>query len=123
MFLVVSASEGREAVPVLTEIAGGEPGSPDVLLFIVRALEQRDCDALSAELRRIAAASHRMSVDLSEVTVLSAAGFGLLVGLHRIVARNGGELRFLAVSPAAGEVLEILNWDEVSQAVVEAPAS
>jgi anti-anti-sigma regulatory factor len=121
MFLVAKAGEDHAAAPVLTEIAGGQPDSVDLHLFIVGALGQRDCDALSAELLRIAGTSRRLSVDLSEVTMLSAAGFGLLLRMHQIVARNGGKLRFLAVSPVAGEVLDILNWEEVSQAVVEAP--
>jgi anti-anti-sigma regulatory factor len=123
MFLVATADEDRHGAPVLTEIPGGQPDSFDLHLFIVGALGEHECDALSAQLLRIAATSRRVSVDLSEVTMLSAAGFGLFLRMHQIVARTGGELRFLAVSPVAGEVLKILGWDEVSQAVIEASVS
>jgi anti-anti-sigma factor len=118
-FLLATASAGTGTPAVLTELAGGEPDSPDVHLFIVGALGERHCEAVADALLTIAARSRRVNVDLSEVSGLSAAGFGLLLRMHQRVSRNRGELHFVAVSPCAREVLAILNWNEVSQAVVE----
>jgi len=103
---------------MLTDL-GGDPDSPELYLFVVGALDDGGCAAAASPLLQLATTCRRLCMDLSEVTMLSAAGFGLLLRLHQAVARNGGGLELRAVSPAAREVLEILNWTEVSRAVVE----
>ncbi len=119
MMLLATAGDGSDTTAGLTELAGGVPTSLAVELFVVGALGEHTCEALGADLLELAAASRRVIVDLSEVSRLSAAGFALLLRMHQILASGHGRLEFVAMSPAAREVLDILNWQEVSHAIVE----
>src|SRR5438270_565997 len=92
IFLIASASDDSGADAMLTELPGGEPECLDVELYVVGPLRERDCDAVGAELLDHAVTWRRVHVDLSEVSLLSAAGFGLLVELQGTVARNDGEV-------------------------------
>jgi anti-anti-sigma factor len=116
--LLATAGEDGGSAAVLTEL-GGDPGSSTVHVFIIGALRPPDCAAVGSGLLDLAATAYRVTVDLSEVTLLSAAGFGLLVQMCQVVAANGGELVINAVSPAAAAVLDVLKWTEVTQVITE----
>jgi len=120
IFLIATAGDDSSAAPMLPSYRATEPECRDVDLYVVGALRERDCSAVGAELLDHALTWRRVNVDLSEVSRLSAAGFGLLVELQRTVARNDGEVNVVAASPAAAQIMDVLNWSEVREAVVEA---
>src|SRR5215213_4195055 len=112
-----------DSVVILTELAGGDPESADLHLFIVGALGQHGCEMVQAQLLGLARTCQRMTVDLSEVSVLGAAGFRLLVLLHQTLSEGGGQLVLVEPSSAARKVLDILHWDDVRKAVTPFHAS
>jgi ABC-type transporter Mla MlaB component len=68
---------------------GGDEESPEIRLFISGALGKAACDGARSQLLALAAACKRMTVDLSEVTILGAPGFALLLELHKRLSRAG----------------------------------
>jgi len=123
LVLVAAGDQDDDSVVILTELAGGDPESADLHLFIVGALGQHGCEMVQAQLLGLARTCQRMTVDLSEVSVLGAAGFRLLVLLHQTLSEGGGQLVLVEPSSAARKVLDILHWDDVRKAVTPFHAS
>ena len=105
MVLVATVGSGPDVVVTVTELAGGEPGSADVHLFVVGALGGGECDLVREDLQRLAGTCRWMTVDLSEVTALTAAGIELLTGIQQMLLGTGGSLQLADVSAAASAAL------------------
>lgn len=58
------------------------------------------------------ASRHVILVDLSEVGFMDSSGLGVLIGRHRDLAENGGELRIVA-GKAAMKILRLTSLDTV----------
>ena len=100
-------------VVAVTELAGADERSREVQVVVIGPLSEPECDELRPKLLGLAATCQRMVLDLSEVTLVAAAGFSLLLSLHQTLWSAGSELVLGDVSPVVRRVLDILRWDEV----------
>ena len=115
--VVAAAWRGDEPIVTVTARAGAEQDESHVRLAISGRLCQDSCDAIRTELTARAAAAKYLTVDLANVTQLGAAGFSLLLDIHRVLAERGGFLLLDNPSPDVRRVLDVLHWEEVSRLV------
>ena len=79
------------------------------------ALTQDNALVLDGLLRHVAveAGGRDLVLDFSNVTVVSSAGLGVLVGLHNRLRAAGGRLVLCWVSPGIVEVFKLTKLDKV----------
>ena len=72
------------------------------------------------------AGSHRIALDLSQVTYLSSAGIRVLVILTKNLKAIGGSFRLINPSPTVSEVLKLVGFQQLldtfsKSAIIEKP--
>src|SRR5205809_8038809 len=92
------------------EIHKQQHASESAELKIRGGLDGYWADHLAAELDKLVrAGTHRLWLDLAEVTYLSSLGIGLLVRFHKQLKALGGSLKVVNPSEAVKEVLEVAH--------------
>jgi anti-sigma B factor antagonist len=88
----------------------------------------------SAELEReikslIQSRRYKVIVDLTRVSYISSAGWGIFISVIREIRENGGDLKLVGMVPDVYEVFELLEFQNILGAypnveeAVNAPAS
>ncbi len=72
----------------------------------------------SAELEReikslIHAGRYKIIVDLSRVSYISSAGWGIFISVIREIRENGGDLKLVGMIPDVFEVFELLEFQNI----------
>ena len=78
---------------------------------------------LKAQLQEALAGDGACAIDLSEVTEIDCSGVQLLALASRAAAASQRKLQLLAPSPAAREVLDLLNLDAALDVIASAAAA
>lgn len=87
---------------------------PIAIIEPIGDLSVWDAGALNHEVTRIVAANPQVVVvDLGQTGMISSLGLGVIVNLHRGIARNGGQVRIARPSIHARGVIERARLDEI----------
>lgn len=94
-----------------------EPQDGVMLAQVLREkITEHENQAVFTDLSTAAPAhKHRIALDLSQVGLLSSAGLGALITLHKACAANGGRLIVFGVQPAILDLLKLTRLDRLLQ--------
>jgi len=56
---------------------------------------------------------YRIVVDLSDVSYVSSAGWGIFISEIKRIRRNGGDIKLAAMRPEVREVFELLEFNSI----------
>jgi anti-sigma B factor antagonist len=59
---------------------------------------------------------YKIIVDLSRVSYISSAGWGIFISVIREIRENGGDLRLVGMVPDVYEVFELLEFQNILEA-------
>jgi anti-sigma B factor antagonist len=91
-----AANGGLAAVAVRGEL--DIRSAPDLRAWLTKVLDE---------------GAHQLVVDLSGVEFMDSSGLGVLVGAHKRLARIGGRLRVVGVSPPVARLLSVTGLSRV----------
>ena len=82
----------------------------------------------SAELEReikslIQSQRYKIIVDLTRVSYISSAGWGIFISVIREIRENGGDLKLVGMVPDVYEVFELLEFQNILEAHPDAPSA
>ena len=76
----------------------------------------RECTAILADLVDSARSlTWRIALDLSKVLLLTSAGLGMLINLHKQCATGGGKLVVFGLSEELGDLMKLTKLDKLLQ--------
>lgn len=72
---------------------------------------------LERELKRlIQSGRYNLILDLSRVSYISSAGWGIFISVIREIRENGGDLKLVGMVPDVYEVFELLEFQNILEA-------
>lgn len=84
------------------------------LLSLKGAIETTNASTLEEAIDRILeAACYRIVVDLSGVTYISSAGWGIFISEIKRVRRNSGDIKLAAMTAPVREVFDLLEFNNI----------
>lgn len=87
-------------------------GARPVARVVCPTVGQREAEIIQKELIDTADKhSHRIAVDLSDVTLLTSMGIGALVTIHNTCKKAKGKVAFFGIRPEIMDVLSITRMD------------
>jgi anti-sigma B factor antagonist len=85
-----------------------------VLLTLRGTIETTNASGLEETLERIINdRCYRIVVDLSAITYISSAGWGIFISEIKRIRRNGGDIKLAAMTPEVREVFELLEFNSI----------
>lgn len=85
-----------------------------VLLNLRGTIETTNATTLEEALERIFAENcFKIVVDLSGVTYISSAGWGIFISEIKRVRRESGDIKLAAMRPEVREVFDLLEFDNI----------
>lgn len=87
---------------------------PMVLISLKGAIETTNASTLEDAISRlIGEQCFRIVVDLSEVSYISSAGWGIFISEIKRVRREEGDIKLTSMRPAVREVFELLEFNNI----------
>ncbi|MFI4896200.1 MAG: STAS domain-containing protein [Phycisphaerales bacterium JB059] len=102
--------------PLLDSVHAAAEGFPSHAVATVRCerIAEREGPILVSELSEVAKARDcRLAIDLTEVMMISSAGIGSLVQLHRACAEHRGKLVLFGISEEMLAMLKVARLDKL----------
>jgi anti-anti-sigma factor len=85
-----------------------------VVLHLQGYLDAHTAPRFEEALRQVAAdGAADIVVDCSQLDYISSAGLGLLIDAHRSARARHGQVRVASMSPAIGQIFDILGFSKV----------
>ena len=87
---------------------------PVVLLSLKGTIETTNASTLEDAIERVIGDDcYRIIVDLSEVTYISSAGWGIFISEIKQVRREAGDIKLASMRPEVWEVFELLEFNNI----------
>jgi len=87
---------------------------PMVLISLKGAIETTNASTLEDAISRLIADEiFRIVVDLSEVSYISSAGWGIFISEIKRVRREEGDIKLTSMRPEVREVFELLEFNNI----------
>ena len=91
-----------------------ESDDPTVLISLKGAIETTNASTLEDAISRlIEERCYRIVVDLSEVSYISSAGWGIFISEIKRVRREEGDIKLTSMRPEVREVFELLEFNNI----------
>ncbi len=88
--------------------------TPVVLVRLTGTVETTNASVLEEALERIINGKcFRIVVDLSEVSYVSSAGWGIFISEIKRIRRNGGDIKLATMVPEVREVFDLLEFNNI----------
>ncbi len=101
-----------ERLIVLVEEPKGKD-SP-VMIGLEGTIEMTNSSMLEETIHRlIGDGRYRIVVDLSEVTYISSAGWGIFISEIKRIRRNSGDIKLAGMTPEVREVFDLLEFGSI----------
>ncbi len=89
-------------------------GKSKILISLKGTIETTNASTLEEALERIINDScYQIAVDLSDVTYISSAGWGIFISEIKRIRNNGGDIKLAAMMPEVREVFELLEFNNI----------
>jgi anti-sigma B factor antagonist len=96
------------------QISIRESGDVTILTLHGRATLGADSDLLSSYLKRLVAdGTHKLLLNLANVTQLDSSGISAIIGTHVSVSRQGGSLKLLCPRGRVRAVLRVIRLPDI----------
>jgi anti-sigma B factor antagonist len=90
------------------------PGARVVLLNLKGTIETTNAGTLEDVIARIIEEKcYKIVVDLSEVTYVSSAGWGIFISEIKRVRQSSGDIKLAAMRPEVREVFDLLEFNNI----------
>jgi anti-sigma B factor antagonist len=87
---------------------------PTALISLKGTIETTNASTLEEALERlINERCFRIAVDLSGVTYISSAGWGIFISEIKRIRGNGGDIKLAAMTPEVREVFDLLEFNNI----------
>lgn len=87
---------------------------PVTLISLRGSIETTNASILEEAIERIInGRCFQIVVDLSEVSYISSAGWGIFISEIKRIRRNGGDIKLATMSPSVREVFELLEFHNI----------
>lgn len=87
---------------------------PTVLISLKGTIETTNASTLEEALERIINEKcYRIAVDLSGVTYISSAGWGIFISEIKRIRGNGGDIKLAAMTTEVREVFDLLEFNNI----------
>jgi anti-sigma B factor antagonist len=87
---------------------------PIALVSLKGSIETTNASSLEEVLERIIDdGCYRIIVDLSEVSYISSAGWGIFISEIKRIRTNGGDIKLAAMTPEVREVFDLLEFNSI----------
>jgi anti-sigma B factor antagonist len=91
-----------------------ENGDPTVLISLKGTIETTNASTLEEALERIIDDDcYQIAVDLSGVTYISSAGWGIFISEIKRIRSHGGDIKLAAMKPEVREVFDLLEFNNI----------
>jgi anti-sigma B factor antagonist len=88
--------------------------NPAILISLKGTIETTNASTLEEALERIINEKcYRIAVDLSGVTYISSAGWGIFISEIKRIRGNGGDIKLAAMTPEVREVFDLLEFNNI----------
>lgn len=89
-------------------------GKSKILISLKGTIETTNASTLEEALERIINDScYQIAVDLSDVTYISSAGWGIFISEIKRIRNNGGDIKLAAMMPEVREVFDLLEFNNI----------
>lgn len=89
-------------------------GFPMALISLRGSIETTNASTLEEALERIVEDEcYRIVVDLSGVSYISSAGWGIFISEIKRIRANGGDIKLAAMAPEVREVFDLLEFNNI----------
>lgn len=88
--------------------------APMALISLKGTIETTNASTLEEALERIISDDcYRIAIDLSGVTYISSAGWGIFISEIKRIRSNGGDIKLAEMTPEVREVFELLEFNNI----------
>ena len=109
-----------EKLVISEERTGSNP--PVSVLTLKGTIETTNASGLEETLTRIVdERCYCIVVDLTSVTYISSAGWGIFISEIKRIRRNGGDIKLAAMSPEVREVFDLLEFGNILKPYEQTP--